>query len=75
MLLNDETRGPWRDFIVEETREAGRQIEARAGGGVQGFFAYLRRAQEKYRNRLVTKIERPRATTAPGGTDGDSGGR
>ncbi len=69
MCLNDESpdhdKALWKDPIVEEVREAGRKIFDEAGGTLEGYFAYLRKAQEKYRDRLVNKIERgPKPGTA-----------
>lgn len=55
----------WTDPVVEEVREAGRRIEAEVGGDVHAYFERLRRTQEKYRDRLVNKIERgPKPSTA-----------
>lgn len=42
------------DPVVEETRAAGRALEAAAPGDVHAFFELLRRAQERYRDRVVS---------------------
>lgn len=69
MCLNDQSpdhdQALWKDPIVEEVREAGRKIFEEAGGTLEGYFKHLRKAQEKYRDRLVNKIER---VPEPGGT-------
>jgi len=44
-----------RDPLVEESRAAGRALEEGAPGDVHAFFERLRRAQELYRDRVVSE--------------------
>ncbi|MEW6351317.1 MAG: hypothetical protein AB1646_19870 [Thermodesulfobacteriota bacterium] len=44
------------DPIVEEVRNAGRELAEEADGDLRKFFANLRQAQEKYRDRLVSEV-------------------
>lgn len=55
-ILNDK-REPWKDPIVEEVRASGRELWKEAGGTLEGFFEYLRKAEEEHRERVIDKIE------------------
>jgi len=68
MCLDDEAlkpdEAPWKDPIVEEVRDAGRQLWTEAGGTLEGFFAFLRRAQAQHPERVVHRVERVPGPTA-----------
>ena len=51
------------DPIVEEVREAGAKLAAKAGNNVHRFFQGLRRAQKRYGKPLVRKHVSNRQTT------------
>lgn len=55
----------WKDPIVEETRAAGQQLAAQAGGDLHAFFEHLRHAQQRYAARVVDRLE----STSPPGAD------
>ena len=44
------------DPIVEEVRKAGKQLAEEAHGDPGQFFANLRQAQEKYKDRLINRL-------------------
>ncbi len=44
------------DPIVQEVRNAGKELAEEANGDLRKFFANLRLAQEKYKDRLVSEI-------------------
>ncbi len=46
------------DPIVQEVRDAGQELADEANGDLKQFFANLRHAQEKYRDRLVSGTAR-----------------
>jgi hypothetical protein len=52
----------WKDPIVEETRAAGQQLAAQAGGDRHRFFEHLRRAEQRYGTRVLDRLE---ATSPP----------
>ena len=61
MCLDDEALKPeeaWKDPIVEEARDAGQQLWTEAGGTLERFFAFLRRAQAQHPERVVQRVER-----------------
>jgi hypothetical protein len=53
----------WKDPVVEETRAAGRQLAAQAGGDLHAFFEQLRHAQQRYAAPVVDRLA---ASAQPG---------
>jgi len=47
------------DPIVEETREARRQLDAEFGGNLEALFAYLREIENENADRVVKRDPKP----------------
>jgi len=49
----------FEDPIVTEVRQTGQELEEQAEGDLHKFFQYLRNAQSKYKERLVSHVPHP----------------
>ena len=44
----------WKDPIVEQVRAAGRELLEEAGGTLEALCEYLRKAEQRHKDRLIT---------------------
>ena len=54
----------WKDPIVEEVRNAGKEMQRQANNDLHTFFENLRKNEKKHKDNLVSRVEKEKNTSS-----------